>query len=97
MLAGVPNGAQRGNHAHRVQHQLLVAAAGKFKIAAEDRSGSSEFILDMPSVGLHVPPLTWVTIRSMAPNSTCIVLASAGYDESDYIRDRGEFERLIQA
>jgi hypothetical protein len=33
----------------------------------------------------------------MAPNSTCAILASDGYDENDYIRNYGEFERLIRS
>jgi hypothetical protein len=97
LLSAVPDGIQRGDHAHRGQHQLLIAVAGKFKVTAEDRNGSAEFLLDTPSIGLHAPPLTWLKIWSMAPNSTCAILASDGYDENDYIRNYGEFERLIRS
>ena len=95
MLCDVPKGAMRGDHAHRGQHQLLVVTAGAFDVATEDRGGRRQYRLDSPKVGLHVPPLTWVTMHAAVAGSTCIVLTSALYDEADYIRDRAEFERLL--
>lgn len=95
MLCDVPEGAVRGDHAHRAQHQLLVAIAGAFDVTVEDRAGREQIALNNPRVGLHVPPLTWVTLRATAPRSTCLVLTSALFDEADYIRDRAEFQVLI--
>ena len=96
MLCDVPRGALRGDHAHRKQHQFLVAASGAFSIELEDRGGTETYRLDRPMVAAHVPPLTWLKIRSEAPGSTCMVLASALFDEADYIRDRSAFDALIK-
>lgn len=95
LLCDVPEGALRGDHAHRAQHQLLVATAGSFDVTVEDRAGQERLALDDPRFGLHVPPLTWVTLRATAPRSTCMVLTSARFDEADYIRDRAEFQALV--
>lgn len=97
LLHQVPEGIVRGEHAHREQHQLLVAVAGAFIVTVEDRGGIADFKLDTPAVGLYAPPLTWVMIRSIMPDSSCMVLTSGLYDEADYIRDRAEFDRLLQA
>jgi len=96
LLCDVPQGATRGNHAHHSQHQMLVVTAGAFEITSEDRAGREDFTLDHPRTGLHVPPLTWVTLRAAMPASTCMVLTSAAFDEADYIRDRVVFEALIR-
>jgi dTDP-4-dehydrorhamnose 3,5-epimerase-like enzyme len=95
MLCDVPKGATRGDHAHRQQHQLLVVTAGAFDVTIEGREGRRQYRLDDPKVGLHVPPQTWVTMQAAAQGSTCIVLASAFFDEADYIRDRAEFAALL--
>jgi hypothetical protein len=95
LLCDVPKGAIRGDHAHREQHQLLVATAGAFDVTAEDGAGQEHLVLDDPRFGLYVPPLTWVTLRATAPRSTCMVLTSAQFDEADYIRDRTEFKALL--
>jgi dTDP-4-dehydrorhamnose 3,5-epimerase-like enzyme len=95
MLCDVPKGAMRGNHAHRLQHQLLVVTAGAFDVVTEGRDGRQEFHLDSPKAGVHVPPMTWVTMHAAVEHSTCVVLTSALYDAADYIRDRAEFETLL--
>jgi hypothetical protein len=95
LLSGVPAGAERGNHAHRLQHQLLVAVHGGFDVETSDRNGTRAFVLDRPNIGLHAAPLTWVRLRSRADGSTCLVIASDLFEEADYIRDRAEFDRLV--
>jgi len=96
MLCDVPQGAMRGNHAHRKQHQFLVVTAGAFDVAIEGKGGRRDFVLDSPKHGLHVPPLTWVTLHARVAGSTCMCLASALFDETDYIRDRAEFGALLR-
>ncbi|HVZ02582.1 MAG TPA: FdtA/QdtA family cupin domain-containing protein [Dongiaceae bacterium] len=95
MLCDVPKGAMRGNHAHRQQHQFLVVTAGAFDAVIEGRTGRQDFVLDSPKRGLHVPPMTWVTLHARVAGSTCLCLASALFDEADYIRDRAEFDVLL--
>jgi len=96
MLCDVPKGAMRGNHAHRKQHQFYVVTAGAFDAVIEGRGGRQDFVLDSPKHGLHVPPLTWVTLKARVVGSSCMVLASTLFDEADYIRDRTELEALLR-
>jgi hypothetical protein len=41
--------------------------------------------------------MTWVDIRFEKDGTVALVLASAEYDEADYIRDRDAFERALVA
>ena len=95
LLSGVPENAIRGDHAHRLQHQFVVAVHGAFEAVAEDASGSRTFLLEDAAMGLHVPPMTWLTLRATKPDSTIMVLASEHFSEGDYIRERAEFDRLL--
>ncbi len=95
LILGVAAGDRRGDHAHRRQHQFLVPVHGSFDVEAVDRGGSASYRLEDPAIGLHAPPLTWLRIKALNPDSSCLVLASDRYDEADYIRDFAEFERLI--
>ena len=79
--------AQRGGHAHRALHQLIIAATGRFSLDLE-RSGKSKTILmDKPTFGCYVPPWTWRDITMFSRDAVCLVLASEVYIENDYIRD----------
>ena len=39
-------------------------------------------------------PHVWRVMRDFEPGTTLMVVANMKYDETDYIRDRSEFERL---
>src|SRR5690242_17513763 len=95
MLLDIDAGAARADHAHRAQHQFLVPVHGALEVEAIDRSGTARYVLEDPAVGLHAPPLTWLRIKALKPDSSCLVLTSGQYDEADYIRDFAEFERLL--
>ena len=41
--------------------------------------------------------MIWHEMYDFAPNTVFVVLASAAYDEADYVRDRAEFEALARA
>jgi hypothetical protein len=87
-LYHVPDGSLRGGHAHRTLDRVFIAVAGRFKLNGIELSN--------PWEGLRVLPMTWVELTDFSNGAVCLVLASAQYDESDYIRDRVEFNRLTQ-
>lgn len=91
LVSGVPEGAIRGDHAHRTCHELLVAAAGRIHVSTDDGTNRSEFTLDSPEVALYVPPMTWCTQHGHTPDAILAVLASHPYEESDYLRDYEDF------
>lgn len=87
----------RGGHAHREGHQLLVALAGQVRVLA-DGPGllKSSWTLRGPDQGIWVPPMHWLDIRIWGNRTVLLVFASNAYAESDYIRDRAEFEHLAK-
>ena len=38
--------------------------------------------------------MTWVDLTDFSNGAVCLVLASAEYDENDYIRNRAEFDSI---
>jgi len=87
----------RGQHAHRVSHQFLVAVAGSITATCDDGHSKTEHVLDSSSVGLYMPPLTWGEQTSFSEGAKLLVLASELYAPEDYIRNYEEFISLIQA
>lgn len=94
-LYNVPASQQRGAHAHRSLRQLIVAVRGSFDVDLEGHSRQRRVHLSDGRVGLFVEQMTWRDLRSFSPDAVCLVLASARYDEADYIRDRAEYLRLV--
>jgi hypothetical protein len=95
MVFGVPNAEVRGEHAHRTCHQFLICVHGSLAVVADDGSTREEFWLDDPSVGLHLPPLTWGVQYKYSFDAVLLVFASEYYDTQEYIRDYAEFTRIV--
>lgn len=87
----VVGGAERGGHAHRELHQCIVAIMGSVSVKVDDGAGTRDFLLNRPYQGLHVPPHLWCDLQDFSGGAVVVVLASARYDEADYIRDHGDF------
>lgn len=93
-LYDVPGGESRGGHAHRELSQLIVAASGSFTVTLDDGNVKRTFVLNRPYQGLYVVPGIWRTLDDFSSGAACLVLASHGYDESDYIRNYNEFIKI---
>lgn len=91
MVFGVPNAEVRGEHAHRTCKQFLICSHGSLTVMADDGKTRGEFVLDDPSIGLYLPPLTWGVQYNYSNDAVLLVLASEYYDPDEYIRDYGEF------
>jgi dTDP-4-dehydrorhamnose 3,5-epimerase-like enzyme len=91
---GVPEGIERGGHAHHVTEQFVVALAGRFSLELTDGKERRSFRLDSPSRGVYIPPMIWDRLHDFSRDAVCLVLASTQYAESDYVRDWNEFVRL---
>jgi hypothetical protein len=90
-LYDVPGGAERGGHAHKELHQLIIAMSGSFDILLDDGYEKKQFNLNRSYYGLYVCPMIWRAIDNFSSGSVCMVLASNLYDETDYYRDYEEF------
>ncbi len=86
----------RGEHAHRNCEQFLIAIHGSLHVIVDDGTARDEYVLDSPSVGLHLPAGCWGIQYKHSPDSVLMVLASHPYDNGDYIRDYEEFRAYIR-
>lgn len=92
----IPGGEARGAHAHKECHQFLIAASGSFEVALDDGVNKRTVLLNRPFYGLHVPPGIWAAEQGFSSGSICLVLASEGYSEDDYIRNYDEYIEYIK-
>ena len=92
----IPGGEERGGHAHKECHQFIIAASGSFEVVLDDGTNKRTVVLNRPFWGLHVPPGIWSSEQGFSSGSICLVLASHGYDEDDYIRNYDEFLEYIK-
>jgi len=91
----VPEGGERANHAHREQHEVLVAARGSFTVHCDDGSVRSRHTLDSPGIGLLIPAMNFHHLDDFSPGALCLVLASGPYDDAEYVHQYEEFRELL--
>jgi dTDP-4-dehydrorhamnose 3,5-epimerase-like enzyme len=87
----VPGGADRGGHAHKALHQLIIAMSGSFDVTLDDGRNKKKFHMNRSYQGLYVCPMMWRDLDNFSSGSVCMVLASNIYEASDYYRDYNEF------
>jgi len=92
-LYDVPGGSERGGHAHKELHQLIIAMSGSFDVTLDDGKGKKRVHLNRSYNGLYVCPMIWRELDNFSSGAVCMVLASNKYSESDYYRDYAEFMR----
>lgn len=97
LVYDVPSKEVRGEHAHKSLHQFLVCIHGRCNVLVDDGVNREEFLLDRPTLGVHIPPMVWGTQYKYEGDAVLLVLASDFYDGSDYIRDYSEFLNATQA
>ena len=81
----------RGEHAHRKCEQFLIAVKGSLNVIVDNAKVREEYLLNNPSVGLHLPAGCWGIQYRHSPDCVLLVLASMPYIAEDYIRDYSEF------
>jgi dTDP-4-dehydrorhamnose 3,5-epimerase-like enzyme len=95
-LYDVPGGAERGGHAHKALHQLIIAMSGSFDVVLDDGTKKERFHLNRSYCGLYVCPMIWRELNNFSSGSVCMVLASNLYDEEDYYRDYNAYLAALQ-
>jgi WxcM-like, C-terminal len=95
-LYDVPGGAERGGHAHRQLEQVLVSLAGSFDVVLKDGRRVKTIRLDRAHSGVLIATGIWRELRNFSSGAICLALASAPYDEDDYIREYDDFRRAKQ-
>jgi len=92
----IPGGEDRGAHAHKECHQFIIAASGAFEVVLDDGINKRTVLLNRPFWGLHVPPGIWASEQGFSSGSICLVLASHGYSEDDYIRNYDDYLKYLE-
>jgi dTDP-4-dehydrorhamnose 3,5-epimerase-like enzyme len=93
----VPGGSDRGAHAHKQLHQLIIAMSGSFDVVLDDGFEKKRFHLNRSYFGLYVCPMMWRELDNFSSGSVCLVLASELFDPEDYYRDYDLFLKDAKA
>lgn len=91
-LYDIPSGGRRGGHSHKNCQELLVALSGSFDVILSDGNQQKTVTLNKPNVGLLIPNGIWRELENFSSGSVCLVLASAVFEEEDYIRNFEDFK-----
>lgn len=94
-VTNVPSQFIRGEHGHKECHQVLVCVQGSLTVAVDNGHERGQWILNHPSIGLHIHPMVWGTQYHPSEGAVLAVFASHPYDPDDYIRDYEEFLKLV--
>lgn len=84
-------GSDRGAHAHKKLHQLLIALSGSVTVDLDNGKEQSQIVLDTPGTGLIIRPMYWRDLKNFSDNAIVLVLASELYSEQDYYRNYEDF------
>ena len=90
-LYDVPSGAERGGHSHKKQQEFLVALSGSFDVILHDSQHEKLVTLNKPFEGLLITNGIWRELKNFSSGAVCLVVASAVFEEEDYIRTFTEF------
>lgn len=83
----VPGGENRGGHAYKELKEFVVALSGSFDVVIDYGDEKKSFNLNRSYYGLYIPGGIWRHMENFSTNSVALIVASAEYDENDYIRD----------
>ena len=92
----VPSGESRGGHAHRCCEEFIVAVSGSFDVTLDDGRKRRTFHLNHPYQGLYVGTGIWRTLDDFSSGAVCLVLASEGFEEEDYIREYDDYMEYLK-
>lgn len=90
-LYDVPSGAERGGHSHKEQYEFLVALSGSFDVILHDGQHEKVVTLNKPFEGLLISNGIWRELKNFSSGAVCLVIASAVFEEDDYIRTFADF------
>ncbi len=87
----------RGKHAHRETEQVIFCVQGDFMLDLDDGETTQTIRMVKDNVGVLLGAKLWHSMRAFSRDCVMLVIASAPYEEADYIRDYDEFRRYVGA
>lgn len=92
-IYNVPEGQERGTHAHRTCQEILIPVHGSFRVEISDGSHTADLLMDRPEQGLFVPEMVWCRLHSFTPGAVCLCMASQKYDKRGYINNYDDYKK----
>ncbi|MDP1569400.1 MAG: FdtA/QdtA family cupin domain-containing protein [Vicinamibacterales bacterium] len=86
---------ERGGHAHRDTHQVVVAAHGQFTITLSDGTRERAFVVSDIRRGLYLGPMLFIRLHDFSPGAVMASLASTHYDTARSIRSWPDYLAAI--
>ncbi len=87
----------RGNHAHRLNDQVIFIVRGSMTLTLDDGERSQELALSAGEDGIRLMPYLWHSMKNFTPDCIAVVLASHPYDPKDYISDYDVFKNHVRS
>ena len=78
-------------HAHKNLQQVLIALSGSLEVVLNDGTNSKTITLNKPNLGLLIVPGIWRELQNFSSGCVCLTIASAPFNEADYIRNYSDF------
>lgn len=85
----------RGKHAHHQTVQILFCLSGSVTINLDNGQEKTSLNLTTQNQGVLLEPLVWHEMSRFTNETVLMVLASAPFNEADYIRDYSEFKKIV--
>lgn len=95
-VSDTPSGGNRGGHAHKTLEEVIICLAGGVTVYLDDAYHRERRGLNLPWVGLYIPPMIWISVGNFDPGTVYMVLASDFHNERDYYRSYGEFLQAVR-
>lgn len=86
----------RGQHANKITRFILINVSGSSKVKLDNGHETRIIELNKPKMGLYLENMLWKDMYDFSPDSVLLVLASEHYDADEYIRDYGDYRKLVE-
>lgn len=95
-IKGMTREVSRGFHAHKKLCQVIICIQGDCRILCDDGVTRKETLLSSGGKGIYIDSKVWRELYDFSDDCILLVMASEGYDESDYIYSYEKFLLEIQ-
>lgn len=96
-ISQVPAGAQRGCHAHRTSHEVLIPLVGALTATLHNGREACTLRLDTPTQALYIPAMTWCAFSDFTTDCLCLCVTSDAYTPEGYLNTFSDFLQALSA